>query len=191
EDGSVLNEGDFQVAVTPYAIPYRSLTPKAKECENLLVSVCVSASHVAYCTVRMEPVYLILGQACGVAACVAVDDEVSVQKVAREKLVGRLKKQKAILSPDVVPARKPRALDPAKMAGVVVDDEAATWTGEWKTSSSLGPYVGKGYRHDGDADKGKLVARFTPKLPKAGRYEVRLFLPGAADPGRQALRGGG
>src|SRR5439155_23187659 len=103
-EGSVLNEGDFQVPVTPYAIPYRSLTPKAKECENLLVSVCISASHVAYGTVRMEPVYMILGQACGVAAALAIDDEVSVQKVSTAKLTKRLKKQKAVLSPDEVPA---------------------------------------------------------------------------------------
>lgn len=188
DDGSVVNEGDFQVPVTPYAIPYRSLTPKAKECENLLVSVCTSASHVAYCTVRMEPVYMILGQACGVAAAVAVEDEVSVQKVSREKLTGRLKKQKAVLSPDEVPARKGvRVLDAAKMAGVVVDDEDAKLTGDWKQSSSLGPYVGKGYRHDGDADKGKLTARFTPKLSKAGRYEVRLFYPPSSNRASNAL----
>jgi hypothetical protein len=187
DKGDVLNEGDFQVPVTPYAIPYRSLTPKAKECENLLVSVCTSASHVAYCTIRMEPVYVILGQACGVAAALAVDDEVSVQKVSTDKLTKRLKKQKAVLSPDEVPARKGvRVLDPKKMAGVVVDDEDATLTGEWKRSTALGPYVGKGYRHDDDANKGKLKARFTAKL-KPGRYEVRLFYPAAQNRAGNAL----
>jgi hypothetical protein len=98
KDGGVVNEGDFQVRVRPYAIPYRSLTPKSAECENLLVPVCVSASHVAYGTVRMEPVYMVLGQAAGVAASLAVDGKVSVQKVPLKKLLARLKAQKAVLS---------------------------------------------------------------------------------------------
>jgi choline dehydrogenase-like flavoprotein len=98
-DGSVLNEGDFQERVSPYSIPYRSLTPKAGECDNLLVAVCMSASHVAYGTIRMEPVYMILGQACGVAAALAVDGKTSVQEVPVGKLTALLTKQKAVLSP--------------------------------------------------------------------------------------------
>jgi hypothetical protein len=100
EDGTVLNEGDFQVPVLPYAIPYRSLIPKARECENLLVPVCVSTSHVAYGTVRMEPVFMILGQASGVAATLAINAKCPVQKVDIADLQTRLKKQKAVLSPD-------------------------------------------------------------------------------------------
>ncbi len=188
DDSSVLNEGDFQVPVSPYAIPYRSLTPRAEQCDNLLVSVCVSASHVAYGTIRMEPVYMILGQACGVAAVLAVDDRVPVQKVSTDRLARRLLAQKAILSPDVVPAAKvPFRLDPARMAGIVVDDRQAQLTGDWKRSSAVGPFVGTGYLHDGDADKGKLRARFTPKLPHAGRYEVRLWYAPASNRASNAL----
>ncbi len=101
-DGFVLNEGDFQVPIKPYAIPYRSLVPKAAECSNLLVPVCCSASHVAYCTIRMEPVYMILGQASGVAAALAVDGKTTVQRVPTAKLRERLKAQKAVLSPDEI-----------------------------------------------------------------------------------------
>jgi hypothetical protein len=101
-DGSALNEGDFQVPVKPYAIPYRSLTPKAEECSNLLVPVCCSASHVAYGTIRMEPVYMILGQASGVAAALACDGDGTVQRVPVEGLQAKLKEQKAVLDPGAV-----------------------------------------------------------------------------------------
>jgi hypothetical protein len=101
--GGVINEGDFQVHVAPYAIPYRSLIPKATECENLLVPVCCSASHVAYCTVRMEPVYMILGQASGVAAAQAIDEKTAVQRITVERLTAKLRQQKAVLSPESLP----------------------------------------------------------------------------------------
>jgi hypothetical protein len=179
--GAVLNEGDFQVPVRPYAIAYRNLTPRAGACDNLLVPVCLSASHVAYGSIRMEPVYMILGQACGVAAALAIDGKTTVQKVPAERLAARLKAQKAVLSPEGLTERAARGLDPAKMGGVVVDDPQATRTGAWKLSSAVGPFVGSGYLHDDNADKGKMRVRFTPRLPAAGRYEVRLYYPPASN----------
>ena len=65
------------------------MVPKKEECRNLLVPLCLSASHVAYGSIRMEPVFMILGQSAGVAAGVAIDDNVSVQDVE----YGNLKKQ--------------------------------------------------------------------------------------------------
>ncbi len=175
DDGFVQNEGDFQVRVQPYAIAYRSLVPKANECVNLLVPVCMSATHVAYGTIRMEPVYMILGQASGVAASLAIDDKTNVQRVAIDKLQTKLKAQQAILSPEgLVSKAAALRIDPAKLAGVVVDDEQAVKTGAWTHSAAAGPFVGNGYVHDNHEGPGKRKVRFTPKL-KAGTYEVRLF----------------
>ena len=177
KDGAVINEGDFQVGVQAYAVPYRSLTPKAAECENLLVTVCMSASHIAYCTVRMEPVYMILGHASGVAASMAIDAKASVQQVSTEKLSAKLKEQKTVLSPTEVPssgAAGGQRIDAAKLGGIVIDDAQATKVGEWKQSASTGKFVGEGYLHDNDENKGKMSVRFAPKLPAAGKYEVHL-----------------
>jgi hypothetical protein len=96
-DGAVLNEGDFQKAVPPYAIPYRCLTPRAGDCGNLLVPVCVSATHVAYGSLRMEPVFMILGHASGVAAALAIEKGTSVQDVPLDRLRERLTAQGAVL----------------------------------------------------------------------------------------------
>jgi hypothetical protein len=166
-DGTVLNEGDFQVHVSPYAIPYRSLVPKSEDCGNLLAVVCMSASHVAYGTIRMEPVYMILGQACGVAAALAIDEKAFVQKIDVAKLTQKLGAQKAVLSPEHVGAG-PRP----KLEGIVVDDADAAKTGEWSSSTSTPGFVGNGYLHDNNQDKGKKSVRFTAKLPAEGTYEV-------------------
>jgi hypothetical protein len=81
-DGSVLNEGGIEVWLNgPYEIPYRSLTPKTAECENLLVPVCMSASYVAYCSIRMEPVYMMMGQASGAAAALTSKSGRAVQSL--------------------------------------------------------------------------------------------------------------
>jgi len=93
-DGTVQNEGNMEVRVTPYQIPYRVLLPKKKEAENLLVPVCVSSSHVAHSTLRIEPVYMIMGQAAGVAAKLAVGK--AVQDVDTAALRARLKSQGTI-----------------------------------------------------------------------------------------------
>ena len=68
-------------------------------------------------------------------------------------------------------------LDPKKLPGVVVDDEDAKLTGDWKSSSATPGYVGHGYRHNGNAKDGNANARFEVRLPKPGRYEVRLAYP--------------
>ncbi|MFN4147437.1 MAG: FAD-dependent oxidoreductase, partial [Runella sp.] len=88
----VKNEGDVQVGgFPPYPIAYRSLIPKKSECENLLVPVCLSATHIAYGSIRMEPVFMALAQAATVAATLAIDDQKSVQEIDIKKLQNLLK----------------------------------------------------------------------------------------------------
>jgi FAD-dependent oxidoreductase family protein len=96
-EGFVRNEGDMQVAVKPYQIPYRLMLPKRGEALNLLVPVAFSASHVAYSSVRMEPQYMILGQAAGVAAAMAIAGRKPVQEIGTAALTARLRKQGAIM----------------------------------------------------------------------------------------------
>jgi hypothetical protein len=87
----VKNEGDVQVHVPgPYPVAYRSIVPKQAECSNLLVPVCLSASHIAYGSIRMEPVFMVLGQSAGTAAAMAINADVPVQQIDYSKLRTRL-----------------------------------------------------------------------------------------------------
>ena len=89
-EGYVQNEGDIGVGIAPYAIAYGALVPKKEQCENLLVSVCVSSSHIAFGSIRMEPVFMILGQSAATAAALAIDGNLAVQDVPYVKLRERL-----------------------------------------------------------------------------------------------------
>ncbi len=90
-DGNVQNEGDIGVAPpAPYSISYGSLIPQKQECTNLLVPVCVSSSHIAFGSIRMEPVFMILGQSAAVAATMAIDNTIAVQDIDYQKLKDKL-----------------------------------------------------------------------------------------------------
>ena len=94
---AVFNEGYLSVPVPPYPIPYRCLTPRREDCERLLVPVCLSASHVAFASVRMEPTYMLLGQAAGLAAAQAARRAVAVQDVDVDALRDALVDAGAVL----------------------------------------------------------------------------------------------
>ncbi|MDP5019315.1 MAG: FAD-dependent oxidoreductase, partial [Opitutales bacterium] len=81
KEGFVRNEGDVQVGSKPYPVSYRSIRPRASECTNLLVPVCLSASHIAYGSIRMEPVFMVMGQSAATAAGLAIERGTTVQAV--------------------------------------------------------------------------------------------------------------
>jgi len=96
----------------PYGISYRSIIPKRGECENLFSPICVSASHVAHGSIRMEPVFMALSQSAAIAAGLALDSSVSVQDVPYPALLEKLEAAKQIVRPEAwkrAPAPKPKA----------------------------------------------------------------------------------
>jgi len=173
-NGKALNEGDVQVGVpNPYPISYRSIRPKKEECQNLLVPVAMAASHIAYGSIRMEPVFMVLGQSAATAACQAIDAKKAVQDIDYPQLRKRLLQDKQVLAWEG-PRRVP-PIQATSLPGIVVDDRDAKTTLGWKKSSSNPPYVAYGYLHDGDVNKGEQQATFSAKIPESGLYEVRVY----------------
>src|SRR5215218_3212255 len=97
-DGDVATEGGVGGSVTPYEIAYRSLTPKRNECTNLLVPQCMAATNVAWTSIRMEPVLMMMGHSAGVAAAMAAKSGMAVQDVPYDQLEKKLLAQKQVLS---------------------------------------------------------------------------------------------
>src|SRR5690606_37311413 len=151
------------------------ILPKEQQCENLLVPVCVSSSHIAFGSIRMEPVFMILGQSAATVAVLAIDREEPVQKVPYDVLRERLLKDGQILQYDG-PIGGGTRISPQKLDGVVVDDSQARRQGHWLQSAAVGKYVGNGYVHNNKA-KDLTSLRFETRLPEAGQYEVRLAYP--------------
>jgi hypothetical protein len=120
----------------------------------------------------MEPVFMVLGQSAATAAALAIAERCEVQKLDYEKLKKRLLADKQVLEFAAPP--RDGTVDPKKLPGVVLDDADAKLVGFESTSTALSPFVGVGYRHDGNANRGKQSATFVPDLPATGKYEVRL-----------------
>jgi hypothetical protein len=171
--GHARNEGDVQVGgFSPFPISYRSIRPKKSECPNLLVPVCLSASHIAYGSIRMEPVFMVLAQSAATAASFVIDANIAVQDIDIAKLQKRLLADGQVLIWNG-PKRQP-LVDAKTLPGIVVDDVDAKLTGAWSTSNSASGYIGSRYLHDGDANKEDKTAAFAPNIAKPGRYVVGL-----------------
>ncbi|MFT5470004.1 MAG: hypothetical protein ACI8UO_005128 [Verrucomicrobiales bacterium] len=177
-DGNVRNEGDIQVSPGgPYPISYRAITPKAKECSNLLVPVCVSSSHMAFGSIRMEPVFMVLGHSAADAAVIAINENIDVQAVDYAKLSQQLLAEGQVLEMDRKPHPPKALLEPKSLPGIVFDDTDAKLTGEWKTSAANSPHLGAGYLHDDKQGKGAKSARWDFQIKEARKYEVLIAYP--------------
>jgi hypothetical protein len=189
-EGNVQNEGDIGVPISPYSIAYGALVPKRGEIANLFAPVACSATHIAYGSIRMEPVFMILGQSAATAAALAIDGNLAVQDVPYAALRARLLEDGQVLEHESSKA-KPKGHGPVKAAvslpGVTVDDHDATFTGDWKQSSANGGFVGSGYRHDDKGAVGPATATFIGRLPAAGTYAVSLTVVPNTNRSRDAL----
>ena len=102
EDGTLAHEGNVFLLASPgpYRIPYGALIPKKAECENLIVPLCMSASHVAYSSIRMESTYMVMGESAGIAAALALKEKKPVQDINRKNLTAALQRNGQILEWD-------------------------------------------------------------------------------------------
>lgn len=186
--GGVINEGTiFPVRNQnrrqgyAYHVPYRSILPKPEQCENLLVPVALSCTHVGISSLRIEGAWMVIGQGAGVAAALAAKDDVAVQELEYAKLRKRLLAQKQTLDlPDISDRHAPADSIAAKsLPGLVLDDADATLSGDWSQSTNFKPYIGRGYSYIGKKDDktkgdGKSSATFRFKAPKTGRYQLLM-----------------
>jgi hypothetical protein len=166
-DNMVKNEGDVQVGgFPPYPISYRSLIPKAGECTNLYVPVCLSASHIAYGSIRMEPVFMVLGQSSATAAVQAIDKNLTVHQVDVKSL------QAKMAADPLVNGSTPEIL-------IDNDDSVSVRiTGAWsREKNAAGCYAFSFLKATtNDQDKAKSV-KFQPSIIKNGEYEVFIYFP--------------
>ncbi|OAI53902.1 xanthan lyase [Planctomyces sp. SCGC AG-212-M04] len=181
----VVNEGtifpvkpDGRLHGPPMQVPYRAITPKFEECRNLLVPVAISASHVAYSSIRVEPTWMTIGHSAGIAAALAAKKEVAVQHLDYATLRERLLAQKQIVDRPELPAVStpmgPPGIDPKTLPGIVIDDSEAKAEGPWTFSTNFKGYVGHGYVHDDKRGDGKSSLTFRVTPPRSGKYEIRI-----------------
>jgi len=164
ENGVAKNEGGFFVPLRePYRISYRALVPRVEECTNLLVTFALSASHVAFGSLRMEPVFMMLSQSAAHAAALVVERGGSVQAVDYASLASRLAARGQILKWPIPP-----------VGALVVDnaDPRAEATGAWTLSAQMPGFYDDNYAVGRAAEDAQF--RFTPGLGQAGKYDVFL-----------------
>lgn len=172
KNGMVKNEGDVQVhPPQPYPISYRSIIPKRGECTNLLVPWSLSASHMAFGSIRMEPVFMGLAQSAAIAASMAIDQNIAVQDLSYTALRPVLQAAGVAIGGTTVvvpdPNAPPTVVDNA-------DTSLVTITGSWTSSTSVAGYHGTNFFHDGNAGQGTKQVFF--RIPSSLTGLQRVYL---------------
>ena len=169
---TVRNEGDVQVNPgAPYPIDYGAILPKKDQCDNLLVPLCVSCTHIAFGSIRMEPVFMILGQSAATAACLSLDAKIAPQDLDYAVLQRRLLDDGQVLEIEL-PNRPSVAIQ--SLPGVVLDNSKAVVNGKWVSGNATAKYVDIDYLHDDNADKDAKSVRFEFTDLKPGLYDCRI-----------------
>jgi hypothetical protein len=168
KDGQAMvkNEGNVEVGgFPPFPIGYSALTPKAEECTNLLVPVALSASHIAYGSIRMEPVFMVMGQVTAIAAKLAIDGQKTVQQVDYQKLVDRMDTDPLLngTRPDILVDNA----DSDQVKAVGSWQDTSRWMGQYKTDYAMI-----------QAQSGKAQSfTFTAAVDRPGKYQLYLYVP--------------
>lgn len=163
-NGMVKNEGDVEKGgFPPYPISYRALVPKKEECKNLLVPVCLSASHIAYGSIRMEPVFMVLGESSGIAAALAASSDGIVQNVDVHKIQHTLKTNPLLdgSSPDIL-------IDNRDSAHIKIH-------GKWNLVSG-GFYGPDALITHPDTSTSNRNVEFYPDISVSGHYHVYTYM---------------
>lgn len=174
-NSEVYNEGYLSIPVSKYAIPYRSIIPNITECENLLVPVCLSGSHLSIASIRMEPTYMILGESAGIAAALAIESNRAVQKVDVEELQNRLINSQQIISLEKNPYGLFNTEDEiiidnnfkgfSKFFGNWIEEETVSTTGRYAMNFRIKPLQSEG------------IFEFHPYFFKTGMYQAYISSP--------------
>jgi hypothetical protein len=165
-NGMVKNEGDVQIGgFPPYEISYRSIMPKRNECKNLTIPVCLSATHIAFGSIRMEPVFMVLAQAAAVASSFALDDKIPVQDI------------------DVMVLKEKLENDPlldGTTPDILVDNsfgDKVEIVGKWNINSSwMGQYMSDCLISDPSIKEEKRII-FKPEIAITGTYHIYFYCP--------------
>lgn len=165
-NGMVKNEGNVEEGgFPPYPISYRAIVPKRGEISNLLVPVCMSASHIAYGSIRMEPVFMVMSQSAAIAACQAVDKNISVQDVDAVEVLSELNSN---------------PLADGSAAEILVDDndrDRIRIKGDWNINYDTYSGYASGFLEDDSKGLIDKSVRFIPEVKAAGEYQVYVYFP--------------